>query len=159
MSRICNGVGLGDAAEFSVGRIMDSWSDEFFEMLDSFAGNVERFLDDVAKDVNEVMDAIVTVSEEAIGQVHATLTTEIERQFSELLDPWLDIFIGFESTIDEATQSFTQTIDPFLSERPACVGCRHYHGQVYGGNLLVCGMHPYGWEGEKCPDWQSPWQE
>jgi hypothetical protein len=35
---------------------------------------------------------------------------------------------------------------------PACQGCRHFHGASYGGNFLVCGMHPYGWDGEKCPD-------
>jgi hypothetical protein len=37
--------------------------------------------------------------------------------------------------------------------------CRHYHGQVYGGNLLVCAMHPYG-PGEDvdtCPDLDSIW--
>jgi ABC-type nickel/cobalt efflux system permease component RcnA len=40
--------------------------------------------------------------------------------------------------------------------RPAvCQGCSHYHGRVYGGNLLVCGMHPYGAEGEYCDDWQD----
>jgi hypothetical protein len=20
---------------------------------------------------------------------------------------------------------------------------------------LVCGMYPYGWDGDKCPDWES----
>jgi hypothetical protein len=37
----------------------------------------------------------------------------------------------------------------------ACRGCRHYHGQKYGGNLLVCGMHPYGVAEDHCPDWQE----
>ncbi|MEB3213722.1 MAG: hypothetical protein VKL39_20405 [Leptolyngbyaceae bacterium] len=46
--------------------------------------------------------------------------------------------------------------------RPAaCKGCTHYHGIAYGQNrdtrtVLVCGFHPYGWQGESsCPDWQS----
>lgn len=39
---------------------------------------------------------------------------------------------------------------------PSCVGCRHYHGQAYNGVMFVCGMYPYGWEGEeKCPDRES----
>jgi hypothetical protein len=46
-----------------------------------------------------------------------------------------------------------------LLEKPsipaACQGCCHYHGQVYGGNLLVCAMHPYGVEEEVCSDWQA----
>lgn len=37
----------------------------------------------------------------------------------------------------------------------ACQGCSHYHGQVYGGNLFVCAMHPYGVEEDHCADWQS----
>lgn len=37
----------------------------------------------------------------------------------------------------------------------ACQGCRHYHGRIYGGNMLVCGMHPYGVEGDRCGDWES----
>lgn len=37
----------------------------------------------------------------------------------------------------------------------ACQGCGHYHGQVYGGNLFVCAMHPYGVEDTHCADWQS----
>jgi hypothetical protein len=38
----------------------------------------------------------------------------------------------------------------------ACQGCCHYHGQTYGGNLLVCAMHPHGVESDRCPDWQLP---
>ncbi|MBW4467357.1 MAG: hypothetical protein KME07_18175 [Pegethrix bostrychoides GSE-TBD4-15B] len=45
-----------------------------------------------------------------------------------------------------------------LAETPtvpaACQGCCHYHGQTYGGNLLVCAMHPHGVETDSCPDWQ-----
>lgn len=37
----------------------------------------------------------------------------------------------------------------------ACVGCRHYHGQSYGGTLLVCAMHPDGPESDQCPDWSN----
>ena len=42
-----------------------------------------------------------------------------------------------------------------------CTGCANYHGIRYGTHrdnrtLLVCGMHPYGWQGETpCPDWCS----
>ncbi len=40
-------------------------------------------------------------------------------------------------------------------KHPACVGCSNYHGHSYGGNLLVCAMHPYGWKNENCPDWET----
>ncbi|HIK56216.1 MAG TPA: hypothetical protein IGS37_13770 [Synechococcales cyanobacterium M55_K2018_004] len=39
-----------------------------------------------------------------------------------------------------------------------CEGCIHYHGIAYGygsdRSLLICGFHPFGWQGEVCPDWQ-----
>jgi hypothetical protein len=47
------------------------------------------------------------------------------------------------------------------SSRPKpCIGCTHYHGLAYGYSretrtVLVCGFHPYGWQGEVCPDWQE----
>lgn len=45
---------------------------------------------------------------------------------------------------------------PVRPQRPeACQGCCFYHGKTYGGTQLVCGMHPYGVEGDYCTDWQS----
>lgn len=59
----------------------------------------------------------------------------------------------------EAYLEFLQQINQERLSRvppmpPACKGCCHYHGQTYGGNLLVCAMHPYGADGEQCSDWQ-----
>ena len=34
-----------------------------------------------------------------------------------------------------------------------CLKCSWFHGQAYGGNFLVCGMHPYG--KEDCPDFSA----
>jgi hypothetical protein len=36
-----------------------------------------------------------------------------------------------------------------------CQGCVHYHGRTYGGERLICGMHPYGVDTEDCGDWQG----
>jgi hypothetical protein len=47
------------------------------------------------------------------------------------------------------------------ASRPrVCHGCDHYHGIAYGysrhmRNVLVCGFHPYGWQGDHCPDWNQ----
>ncbi|KGF73705.1 hypothetical protein DO97_12875 [Neosynechococcus sphagnicola sy1] len=41
-----------------------------------------------------------------------------------------------------------------------CQGCVNYHGVAYGASyetriLLVCGIHPVGWQGSGlCSDWQ-----
>lgn len=46
----------------------------------------------------------------------------------------------------------------FFLEDPTpevCRGCRHYHGHSYGGERLICAMHPYGVEQEQCGDRQE----
>lgn len=35
-----------------------------------------------------------------------------------------------------------------------CKTCRNFHGKSYGGNFLVCGIHPYG-NGEDCSDFEG----
>lgn len=36
-----------------------------------------------------------------------------------------------------------------------CRGCCHYHGHSYGGDRLICAMHPYGVDQEECGDRQE----
>lgn len=43
-----------------------------------------------------------------------------------------------------------QSVAPKIPQ--GCDGCKHLHGEAYGGNLLVCAMHPYGTDGDSCPD-------
>ena len=38
---------------------------------------------------------------------------------------------------------------------PDCRICKHHHGKIYGGVELVCAIHPYGYSGDSCPDYQS----
>ncbi len=138
---------------------MEDWSKEFSEMLEMMVNEVDQFFTDVAKDIGEVVDAFLDASEAMAEQVQTVLSTEVEQRLEELIDPILEAYLGIELVVEETAQPMIHTVEPFLNDRPACVGCRHYHGQVYGGTMLVCGMHPYGWESDKCPDWQSTWQE
>ncbi|MBD2059251.1 hypothetical protein H6F88_25195 [Oculatella sp. FACHB-28] len=46
------------------------------------------------------------------------------------------------------------------SRPKACQHCEHYHGIAYGYNranrtVLICGFHPFGWQGDVCPDWSE----
>lgn len=118
---------------------MEPWQKDFLQVIEDAAKEAEQFFDQVAAAVEEVV-------------------AEIDQTLVEMLDPLGDLYLGMEETIDTAAQPFVQTVQPVFQEHPVCVGCRHYHGQVYGGNLLVCAMHPYGWKGETCPDWQSTWE-
>jgi len=138
---------------------MENWPIEILTMLESMVKDVEQFLTDTVKDINEAVEAFVEASEEIVEQMQVAFEAEIEPHINGFLDPILEAYLGFEIAVEETTQPVIHSVEPFLNDHPACVGCRHYHGQAYGGNMLVCGMHPYGWEEEKCPDWQSTWTE
>lgn len=36
-----------------------------------------------------------------------------------------------------------------------CRLCKNYYGQRHGGNILICGMHPYGPGDENCDDFEK----
>ena len=38
---------------------------------------------------------------------------------------------------------------------PDCRTCKDHHGQTYGSFELVCAVHPYGYTGDSCPDYQA----
>lgn len=119
---------------------MEPWQKDFLRVIEDASKEAEQFFDQVAAAIEEVV-------------------AEIDQTLIEVLDPLGDLCLGMEETVDAAAQPFVQTVQPVFQEHPVCVGCRHYHGQAYGENLLVCAMHPYGWEGETCPDWQSTWEQ
>ncbi|MUL37939.1 hypothetical protein [Gloeocapsopsis dulcis] len=129
---------------------MEKWQKDFFEMLETVADEVERFF----QGVSEVVDSVFEISEEITEQVHNTITIEIDQYLNDLADPLLEVYWELEEFVGEAEHSFPYEIEPSPEQNPACIGCHHYHGQVYNGNLLVCAMHPYGWDDKDCPDWE-----
>lgn len=131
---------------------MEKWQKDFFEILETVTDEVDRFF----LGVTEMVDSFVELSEEITEQVQSTIITEIDQYLHELAEPIFEVYWELEEIVGEdLDQPFPYTVEPTPEEHPACVGCRHYHGHVYGGNLLVCGMHPYGWEEENCPDWEK----
>jgi hypothetical protein len=138
---------------------MEGWLPDFLQQLETFASEIEQLWTQVAKDIDAIASEFVEVSEEIAEQIHRTIETEIEQHCIDFIDPILETFLGFESAFEDAAQPVVHhTVEPILNNHPACVGCRHYHGQVYSGVPLICGMHPYGWDGEQCPDWESIWK-
>lgn len=125
---------------------MEEWQKDFFEMLDTVAVMVDEFFIEFA-------EAVEVVAE----QVQNTVVAEIDQCFQDLFEPLAEIYSELEDVMGEADQyvAYTYTEEPTIEKNPACIGCLHYHGQVYAGNLLVCGMHPYGWDDKNCPDWES----
>ena len=134
---------------------MEKWQKDFFDILETVADEVEQFF----LGVTETVDALFELSEGITEQLQVTIATEIEQYLNELTEPFLEASSELEDMIG-MDQPYMYVVEPTLQEHPACIGCRHYHGQAYNGNLLVCGMHPYGWEDENCPDWEQEeyWQ-
>jgi hypothetical protein len=125
---------------------MKDWSKELWEVFDTVATEVEQFFEEVGEVVEMVADEVGTIFIE-----------EIDLLLNDLLDPFAETYIDFDFE-DEGSgidTSITYKVNPTLQKNPACIGCKHYHGYAYGGKLLVCGMHPYGWDGEQCPDWEE----
>ena len=135
---------------------MEKWQKDFFDILETVADEVEQFF----LGVTETVDALFELSEGITEQLQVTIATEIEQYLNELTEPFLEASSELEDIFGEVDQPYMYVVEPTLQEHPACIGCRHYHGQAYNGNLLVCGMHPYGWEDENCPDWEQEeyWQ-
>jgi hypothetical protein len=128
---------------------MEDWQKDFLVMVQSVTVEVEEFFQNVSQAVEEIA-----------GQVEVIIVTDIEEFFQDLFDVSLDIYVEEEtSTFDDSSEDtdffLNPKIEPSLETHPACLGCLNYHGRIYNGNLLVCGMHPYGWDGEICPDWEG----
>ncbi|MBW4667153.1 MAG: hypothetical protein KME60_06820 [Cyanomargarita calcarea GSE-NOS-MK-12-04C] len=130
---------------------MDKWQKDFFEMIQIVADEVENFF----LGMTEVVDTFFELTEEISEQVQSTLLTEVEQYLQEFSEPNLEGYWDFEDVMGDVDPAFPYSVEATGEKNPACVGCRHYHGQAYGGNLLVCGMHPSGWEDDSCPDWEA----
>ena len=131
---------------------MEKWQKEFWDMIETVADEVESFF----LEMTEMVDSFFELTEEITEQVQNTITTELEQYLQELADPIMEVYWELEDVIiDDVDLGFPYSVEPCSEKNPACIGCGHYHGQVYSGNLLVCGMHPYGWEDENCPDWEQ----
>jgi hypothetical protein len=134
---------------------------DFFEALQAMMNEVDDFFTQVAKDVDYVVTSLVEAAEVFSAQVQTAIDAdldELEQNLTTFFDPIREAYLGFEINLQETAQPFTSTVEPMLNNHPVCVGCRNYHGQTYGDSMLVCGLHPYGWEGDKCPDWESSWK-
>jgi hypothetical protein len=130
---------------------MENWEKDFSEIVQTVADEVERFFDGMT----EVVDALFELSDEITEQIQNTIAIEIDQYFNDLAEPILEVYWDLEEVIGEVDQPFPYPVEPTAERNPACIGCHNYHGQVYGGNLLVCGMHPHGWEDKNCPDWEQ----
>jgi hypothetical protein len=105
--------------------------------------------------MSDMVDAFLEITEEITEQVQTTIATEVDQYLHDLAEPMMEVYWELEDVVADVDPGFPYPVEPTLEKNPACVGCTHYHGQVYGGNLLVCAMHPHGWDDNNCPDWEQ----
>lgn len=134
---------------------MEDWEKEWQNLCESFTTGVEEFFQEVEEELGEWVGEMAEITVEIAETLDELLFGDLEAYFNEWLEPIEDS--PLESRGEESYYHPFGDLEQFSinPEHQACVGCRHYHGQVYGGNLLVCGMHPYGPEDASCRDWEG----
>lgn len=166
---------------------MEEWSKQFFQSLEWMARDPERWVQHVAEQFTEASDAWVQATDEWLDRVQQAIEPELDRiteeiaaeinravepleaafgaqvdevveQMTQVVDPILtNLLMDLDRWFEEVSAPINNTVEPILQDHPACIGCRNYYGQAHGGNMLICAMHPFGPDGEQCPDWESVW--
>jgi hypothetical protein len=136
---------------------MENWQQDWVKsveiVVETAASNIERFFQDASKEMGSKALTLMELTDEMaeeVGQAIAPTIDQLETQFAEWLDPFLELGAEFESFLYEIhwmdqISDFTDFSAESLSiQHPICTGCRHYHGEVYNGTPFICAMHPYG---------------
>lgn len=66
-----------------------------------------------------------------------------------------EIHVTSDRPTDGTYSAAVDRISDAMKKFAPCQGCRFFHGGVYGAELLVCAVHPYGVDGSECPDYES----
>jgi hypothetical protein len=114
----------------------------------------------VFKDLTALFDGFGRELTELVEEATTEAQEMLNLQWDELKEVLTDIWQGLELDFEESTPinwdipiSTKPMPDPAI--HPACVGCINYNGSIYGGNLLVCGIYPYGCSSSTCADWEG----
>ena len=154
---------------------MDDWFEATRKQFEAIGKVLEHQVDEAIDGVLETSDRLAEQIDQAIAPTLKTLD-QWEADIAKQVETWLpeapvEAVEEFERRVEEWTaqtgeaiaetlRPIEQTVKPIFNEHKPCVGCRNYHGEAYGDNpdMLVCGMHPFGYDSDPCPDWQSTWQ-
>jgi hypothetical protein len=124
---------------------MDEWQKE----IASVFKDVTALFDEFGREFTELVEEVTTEAQEILNL-----------QWDELKEVLTELWQEFELEFEEPTPfnwdiQMPQQPLPDPLTHPACVGCINYNGSVYGGNLLICGFHPYGCTSDACEDWEG----
>ncbi|MBT9312146.1 hypothetical protein [Leptothoe kymatousa] len=147
---------------------MDDWLKQFQQDLETAVnatlGQTEQFLDELAEQAAAVVSPMLDAADELADELADQVMENVAPPISQALDDFeaqIDPVVGAAVTWCEQTMApLHQTLTPWLQNHPKCAGCSYYHGESYGGEMLVCALHPTGPEDyDVCPDWDSVWPQ
>ena len=148
---------------------MNDWEKDVWAVIDAVTVTVEDWVEGIEQTITEVSTALdeeINAEWQGFWADWSTFWEDVAEILTEF-DPDAPNFDNAPSPRPPAQNAATpwlsmdweMGLNPYLpataEHQPTCQGCQHYHGYVYGGQLLVCGMHPYGSEGGSCPDWEG----
>jgi len=135
---------LGEASDAFL-HATDQWADQ---VQDALAPEIDRIVDEINRSVEPLVDPVDRQLDDMVDQLDQAIGPVLTTSMAGLVQ-WFE----------EVSSPINSTVEPILQNYPACVGCRNFYGQTYGGNTLVCAMHPFGPDDEQCPDWESVWPQ
>jgi|GEM_PF-1579577 len=123
---------------------MEDWQKELIAVVENLTREAGTFLEELSESVEEVAQ-----------QFQEIFIHDLESFWQEFFE-FVDASIVPQDNPEFINDFLNPKVEPSLENYPACVGCTHYHGRMYGQQILICGMHPYGWTtDESCPDWEK----
>ncbi len=124
---------------------MEEWQNELSAMLK----DLTVLFDGFGRELTELVAEVTTEAQEILY----LQWDELKEVLTEI---WQEVDLDFE---EQTSFNWDLPIPPQPMPDPiahrACVGCMNYNGSTFGGNLLVCGMHPYGCDSDVCADWEG----
>ena len=145
---------------------MDDWlkqlQQDLQEAVYSTLDKTEQFLDELADQAADVVMPVLDAADELADELAEHVVENISPPLSQALDELetqVEPVVGsVVSWCEQTVAPIHQTLTPWLQNHPKCAGCSYYHGESYGGEMLVCALHPNGPEEyAECPDWDSVW--
>lgn len=144
---------------------MNSWQDEWWKQIEKTAADVEEFFAEVGEATESLVDEVSENFDSVIKHFQLDVVGEVDDFIQDFIDVIVTTSDEIEAALSEDWENFESFVDedftsvsyhqPSNHSHPACIGCANYHGQIYNGNLLVCAMHPSGYEENECPDWDQ----
>lgn len=127
---------------------MSDWQTDLRNAMEGLTQEMETIALEVSQEAIGLLDRFVALSDEFMVDMTTTFTQEVDTPtpITEFLDQDLEAFLNslLRPFVDFSIQEFNAPQNPVIKPHPLCASCENYHGQVYGGTPLICGMHPYG---------------